>query len=297
MGHDHSHAHGHHRGEGKLYAAGIAINMAFVVVEVVYGLLSGSLALVSDAAHNLSDVLALVLSGAAVLLARRKPSKRRTYGFRKASILAPLANALILVAVVGGIVWESIGRLREPRPVQGLTVIVVAAVGIAVNGGSALLFAKGRKRDVNMRSAYLHLAADAAISLGVVVTGVVLMATGWRVLDPIVSIVVSVLVLLSTWGLLKSSLDMIMDAVPEEIDLEDVRSYLAQQEGVTEVHDLHVWPISATEVALTAHLVVRDGASQDLASRLSAELHAKFEIVHATLQVEAHGRAEPCTSC
>lgn len=295
LGHDHSHAH--HAREGKLYLAGIAINMGFVVVEVVYGLLAGSMALVSDAAHNLSDVLALALSGAAVVLARRKPSKRRTYGYRKASILAPLANALILVAVVGGIMWESIGRLRDPRPVQGVTVIVVAAIGIVVNGGSALLFAKGGKRDVNMRSAYIHLAGDAAISLGVVVAGVVLMATGWKVLDAVVSIVVCALVLLSTWGLLKSSLNMIMDAVPEEIDLEDVRSYLAQQEGVTEVHDLHVWPMSATEVALTAHLVVRDGTSQDLAARLSAELHEKFEIVHATLQVEAHGRTEPCTSC
>lgn len=284
MGHEHPHEQ---PGKGRAFAIGIAMNLGFVVVEVVYGLLSHSVALLSDAGHNLSDVLGLGLSWGATILATAKPSKRRTYGMRKASILAALGNSLILVAATGALAWESISRVREPTEVHGLTVVVVAAAGVLVNGSSALLFMRGRKSDLNVRSAFLHLAGDAAIAAGVAIAGVVILFTGWNVLDPVVSLVVSLLVLLGAWRLLRSSVNLAVDAVPEGIDLDQVRAVLSETAGVEEVHDLHVWSMSTTETALTAHIVLgKMPTDNTLVRALCKHLHAKFEIAHATIQLE-----------
>ncbi len=273
--------------EGRAFLGGMAINLAFVVVEVVYGLRARSLALLSDAGHNLGDVLALGVSLVAVVLARSKPSRRRTYGLRKATVLATLANAIILVAATGAIVWESILRVLRPATPGGLTMIAVAALGVAVNGGSALLFLRDRRRDLNVRSAFLHLAGDAAIALGVVVAGAVIALTGWARVDPAVSLVVSALVLLTSWRLLKSGLGLVVDAVPEAIDVDAVRALLSAGPGVVAVHDLHVWAMSTTETALTAHVVVREQqASNALLHQLALGLEKAFEISHATIQIE-----------
>ncbi len=251
-----SHDDHDHRGHGRAFVIGTAVNLAFVVVEVIVGFWAHSMALLADAGHNLGDVLGLALAGVATVLVQRKPSKRRTYGMKKASVLTALVNALLLVAATGGVAAESIRRLAHPAPIEGKAVIAVALVGVLVNGGSALLFLRGQDRDLNVRSAFMHLAGDAAIALGVAAAGAVIFFTHVWALDPIVSLVVSVLVFLSAIGLLRDSLGLIMDAVPEGIDIDRVRSYLAALGGVREVHDLHVWPMSTTEIALTAHLVM-----------------------------------------
>jgi cobalt-zinc-cadmium efflux system protein len=290
-----SHEHAHPETHGRAFALGVIVNLSFVVVEAVYGLAAHSMALVADAGHNLSDVLGLALSWGAALLVSRKPSKRRTYGLKKASVLTALINGLLLVAATGAIALESIRRLHHPTAVHGPVVLVVAIVGVVVNGGSALLFVRGGKRDLNVRSAFLHLAGDAAIALGVAATGAVILYTGWNALDPVVSLVVSVLVLLSALGLLRDSLGLVMDAVPEGIDIDRVRGYLGALAGVKEVHDLHVWPMSTTEVALTAHLVMDAmPADNDLIRRVAKELHDDLGIGHATIQVETCEQAEPC---
>jgi len=306
--HDHAHGahddhdtHGAHDGqEGgfddrRAYLVGIVLNLVFVVVEVFYGLLAHSMALLADAGHNLSDVLGLLVAGGASLLARRKPSERRTYGFKRATILAALGNGLLLVVATGAIAWESIGRLHQPGPIQGGLVATVAAVGVVVNGVSALLLMKGRKRDVNVQAAFVHLAADGVVAAGVVVTGIVIAFTGYSVLDPVVSLVLSVVIIVSTWSLLRRSLDLALDAVPEQIDPSQVRGYLGTLPGVREVHDLHIWAMSSTETALTAHLVTADGASSPRFLRdVCNELHERFHIGHATLQVEPHDATAPC---
>ncbi|WP_394846501.1 cation diffusion facilitator family transporter [Pendulispora brunnea] len=300
MGHDHAHHdHGHGAAEGfddgRAYLIGIVLNLGFVVVEVAFGLFAHSMSLIADAGHNLGDVLGLLVAGGASLLARRKPSLRRTYGFRRATILAALANGLLLVVATGAIVWESIGRLREPGTIDGGLVAVVATAGVLVNGASALFLMKGKKRDVNVQAAFIHLAADAAVSAGVVVTGVLIRFTGASILDPVVSIVLSLVILGSTWSLLRRSLDLALDAVPEQIDPGQVRGYLGGLPGVREVHDLHIWAMSSTETALTAHLVTVDGASSPGFLRdVSNELHSRFHIGHATLQLEAHDTKAPC---
>ena len=294
-GHAHDHDHEHDHGEkGRAFAIGVGLNFAFVVVEVVFGLASRSMALLADAGHNLGDVLGLALAWGATILVQRKPSKRRTYGMKKASVLTALVNGLLLVAATGGVATESIRRLREPAHVEGVTVIAIALVGVAVNGGSAMLFMRSSRRDLNVRSAFMHLAGDAAIALGVAAAGGVILATHWFALDPIVSLVVSCLVFVSAIGLLRDSLGLIMDSVPEHVDIDRVRAYLAQLGGVREVHDLHVWPMSTTEVALTAHLVM-DAMPPDnvLLRRVAKELHDEFEIGHATIQVETP-ESDPC---
>ncbi len=299
MGHDHGdhgHAHGRHRsGYGTTFLVGIGLNLSFVVVEAAYGVASGSVALVADAAHNLGDVLGLAIAWAAFLLAQRKPSRRRTYGLRKTTVLAALANAVLLLVAVGGVVWEAVGRLRHPANVEGGLVMAVAAIGVVVNGASAVLFAKGRKQDANLRGAFLHLAADAAVSLGVVVAGAAILRTGWMWIDPTVSIVVSIVILIGTWGLLKESVDLALDAVPEGIDPEEVLAFLAELPGVLEVHDLHIWAMSTTETALTAHLVMATNSCEPafLATAVKA-LHDRFGIEHATLQVEPPEAPDPC---
>lgn len=298
MAHDHGghdHAHGHGANVGTTFLVGIGLNVVFVGVEAAYGVASGSVALVADAAHNLSDVLGLAVAWAAFLLARRKPSRRRTYGLRKTTVLAALANAVLLLVAVGGVVWEAIGRLRHPADVEGGLVMAVAAIGVVVNGASAVLFAKGRKKDANLRGAFLHLAADAAVSLGVVVAGAVILRTGWMWIDPAVSIVVSVVILMGTWGLLKESVDLALDAVPEGIDPEVVLAFLTELPGVLEVHDLHIWAMSTTETALTAHLVMATNACEPaFLANVGKELHDRFGIEHTTLQVEPPEAPDPC---
>lgn len=298
MGHDHAHEHRHEHGQkgyGRAFAIGISLNVVFVAVETAYGIAAGSVALVADAAHNLSDVLGLAFAWAAFVLAQRKPTRQRTYGLRKTTVLAALGNAVLLLVAVGGVSWEAVGRLRQPAPIQGGILMAVAAVGVAINGVSAMFFSAGRKRDANLRGAFLHLAGDAAVSLGVVVTGAVILKTGWMWLDPLVSIIVSAVILVGTWGLLKQSLNLALDAVPEGIDAEQVNTYLAGLPGVLEVHDLHIWAMSTTETALTAHLVMRtDSCEPRFLGEVGKVLHDKFKIEHSTLQVEPPEAPDPC---
>ncbi len=295
MAHDHS-GHSHAPASfGRAFAIGIVLNTGFVVVEATFGILSGSLALVADAGHNLSDVLGLVLAWGASVLVRRLPTARRTYGLRRTSILAALFNAVFLLVAIGIIAWEALGRFRHPEPVAGGTVIWVALVGIVINTATALLFMAGRKDDLNIRGAFLHMAADAGVSLGVVLAGIAILLTGWQWLDPVVSLLIVVVILLGTWGLLRDSVNLALDAVPENIDMDAVTAYLVALPGVTEVHDLHIWAMSTTETALTAHLVIPDGENGDaLLARTCAELHDRFGIEHATMQIEHGDPAHPC---
>ena len=299
MAEDH-HSHAHHvHGHGSLnygraFAIGITVNLVYVAGEAVAGVLSGSLALLADASHNLGDVLSLSLSWGAAILSRRQPSSRFTYGLRSTSILAALANAIILLVVTGGIAWEAIRRLNHPAPVASGIVIAVAAVGIFVNGGTALLFASG-KSDLNVKSAFLHMAADAVVTAGVVAAGIVIWLTHWDWLDPAVSLVVSVVIIVGTWGLLKSAIGLALAAVPEGVDAAAVRSHLLALPGVTGLHDLHIWGMSTTETALTCHLVMPAGHPGDaVLTGVAQELHHRFGIQHATIQVELADTDEVC---
>jgi cobalt-zinc-cadmium efflux system protein len=285
-GHDHGPAAG-----SSAFAVGICLNLTFIVFEVVFGLRSRSLALLSDAGHNFGDVLGLALAWGALLLGRLPPTARHTYGLRRASILASLGNAILLLVVVGGIAREALGRLGNPEPVAGGTVMVVAAIGVLVNGGTALMFLSGRKRDLNVRGAFLHMASDAAVSLGVVITGLLMARTGWAWLDPAVSLGLGVVIIAGTWRLLWESFNLAMDAVPEGVDLEAVEHYLTSLPGIAAIHDLHVWGMSTTETALTVHLV-KPGAEVDdaLIGRICHELHARFGIEHTTIQLERSDR-------
>jgi cobalt-zinc-cadmium efflux system protein len=289
--HDHRahahHAHGHGaRNYGRAFAIGITLNLAYLGGEAVAGILSGSLALLADAGHNISDVLGLSLSWGAAVLSRRQPSSRFTYGLRRSSILAALANATILLVVTGGIAWEAISRITHPMPVASGIVIVVAAVGIFVNGGTALLFASDGG-DLNVKSAFLHLAADALVTGGVVVAGIAIWLTGWTRLDPLVSLVVSAVIVYGTWGLLKSAVGLALDAVPEGVDATAVRAHLLALPGVTGLHDLHIWGMSTTETALTCHLIMPGGHPGDaVLGGVAEQLHQSFGIQHATIQIE-----------
>ncbi|RTM09898.1 MAG: cation transporter [Bradyrhizobiaceae bacterium] len=292
-GHDHSHGQGHAHVHapanfGKAFAVGIALNTALVVAEATYGYLGNSTALLADAGHNLSDVLGLVVAWGASIAARRAPSGRFTYGLRASTILAALANAVFLLVATGAIGWEAILRLREPEPVAGLTVMVVAGIGILINGFTAMLFARGRKDDINIEGAYLHMAADAAVSLGVVVSAALIIWTGWLWLDPVTSLVICATILWSTTSLLRSSIDMSMAAAPKGTDLAAIRTFLLAQPGVSAIHDLHVWPISTTETALTCHFVMPTGADDAFLMETAQMLKASFRIGHTTLQIETH---------
>ena len=299
MAHDHSgHAHhGHGRAHtryGRAFAIGISLNLLYVAGEAVAGILSGSLALLADSGHNLGDVLGLSLSWGAAVLSRRQPSGRFTYGLRSSSILAALANAIILLVVTGGIAWEAIWRIAHPVPVASGIVIAVATVGIFVNGGTALLFASG-SGDINVRSAFLHLAADAVVTAGVVAAGVAIWFTGWPWLDPAVSLVVSAVIVFATWSLLRGAVHLALDAVPEGVDSEAVRGHLLALPGVTGLHDLHIWGMSTTETALTCHLVMPAGHPGDaVLNALAEQLHHVFGIQHATIQIELADTDEAC---
>jgi cobalt-zinc-cadmium efflux system protein len=295
--HDHAHGHGHaghsHAPDdfGFAFAVGTALNSAFVVIELGFGYLANSLALISDALHNLSDVMALLLAWGAARLARRRPTETHTYGYRRASILAALFNAGFLLVAIGGIAVEAINRFWMPAPIEGWTVFLVAALGIAVNGSTALLFMRGRHGDLNIRGAYLHMAADAAVSLGVVVAAAVIIFTGWLWVDPLASLAVAVILLASSWGLARDSVNLALDAVPKGIELAQVQRYLVGLDGVQEVHDLHIWAMSTSETALTAHLVRPSGHDDAFLHAVCEELSHRFRIHHATLQVEANADA------
>jgi cobalt-zinc-cadmium efflux system protein len=295
-GHDHSHGHAGHSHApdnfGWAFAIGASLNTAFVIAELIFGYAANSLALISDAVHNLSDVIALLLAWGAMWLSQKRPTQRHTYGYRRASILAALFNAGLLLVAVGGIVVEAVDRLNNPAPVAGMTVILVAALGVAINGGTALLFMRGRHGDLNIRGAYLHMAADAGVSLGVVVAAFIIMATGWLWLDPAISLVIAAVVFWSGWGLARDSVNLALDGVPRGIELASVADYLGELQGVTEVHDLHVWAMSTNETALTAHLVRPGGSDDAFLHGVCDELAHRFSIHHATLQIE--GAAGVC---
>jgi len=295
MPHNHNHGTDNYN---RAFAIGVALNLAFVAAEATFGILSDSLALLADASHNLSDVLGLLLAWGARILSRRHASSRRTYGLRKSTVLAALANAVILMVVIGGISWEAIKRVMNPGETVGTTIIIVAAIGVLINTATALLFLSGRKGDLNIRGAFLHMAADAGVSLGVVLAGIVILNTGWFWIDPALSLAIAVIILLSTWGLLKDSLNLIMDAVPEGIDPAEVLSYLQGLPGVVAVHDLHIWGMSTTESALTAHLVKPDPENDDvIIEKAWREIHDRFGIHHITLQWERTEGSRPCNAC
>lgn len=283
-------AHGHHHGPtnfGSAFVIGIGLNLAFVVIEVIAGLLYGSMALVADAGHNLSDVLALVLAWVASIAARRPPSGRFTYGYKSSTILAALGNALLLAFAIGAILFETVHRLMSPQQPEGMVMVIVAGIGVAINALTAMLFMRGQE-DINIRGAYLHMAADALVSLGVVMAGLAIILTGLWWIDPLVSIVIVAVIAWGTWGLARDSLTMGLLAAPARIDLAEVKAHLASFDGVTAVHDLHVWPMSTTETALTAHLVMPGRPASDSTLReLADSLEQRFGVGHSTLQVES----------
>jgi cobalt-zinc-cadmium efflux system protein len=303
MEHDHHDAHDHdHHGEhvhvskdfGPMFAIATALNVGLVAIQVFYGIAAYSVALLADAGHNFGDALGLVIARSAHVLAKLNPTSRYTYGFRSASILAALLNGVILLVATGGIAWEAIQRFFEPGEVAGMTVMIVAAMGIVINGLSAWLLMAGQKDDLNIRGAFLHMVADAAVSLGVVIAGGVIILTGWNWLDPAVSIVISAVIVWGTWGLLREAVNHSLSAVPSDIDPKEVAMYLSGLPGVDAIHDLHVWAMSTTETALTCHLVMPKGHPGDeFLKRLYHQLYDKFEIEHPTLQIEI-GNAGAC---
>lgn len=290
-GHDHTgHGHGHSHAPasfGRAFAIGIVLNTIFVAVEATYGFIAGSMALVADAGHNLSDVLALALAWIASALAQRSPGGRFTYGYKSSTILAALANAGLLLVAIGGIAFETVHRMSSPPEVEGWTMIVVAGIGIVINTFTALLFMRGSKHDLNVRGAFLHMAADALVSLGVVIAGVVILLTGANWVDPVTSLLIVIVIAWGTWGLLKDSVKLGLNAVPEGISVIAVREYLVTLPGVAAVHDLHIWPMSTTETALTAHLVMPGGHPGDIfLQELAEDLEHQYSIGHTTVQVE-----------
>ena len=295
-----SHHHHHHHSHSspnynRAFVIGITLNLGFLVVEAVFGFLTNSLALLADAGHNLSDVLGLLLAFGASWLTRRRPTQRYTYGLRRSSILAALLNACFLLIAMGAIAIEAIQRFSSPPPVSGTIVIGVAFVGIVINGITALMFMSGRERDLNIKGAFLHMASDALVSAGVVLAGIAMLTTGWLWFDPVVSLIIVAFIVVGTWNLLRDSVNLALDAVPEGIEPQAVRTYLSELPGVVGVHDLHIWAMSTTETALTAHLVMLTGNPGDaFLSRIAMELHDKFCIEHTTIQVETGNFLRPC---
>lgn len=293
-GHSHDHGHGHVHAPasfGRAFAIGIGLNIAFVVIEATYGFFANSMALLADAGHNLSDVFGLTMAWAAIAVARRPPTQRFTYGLGGSTVLAAMFNALVLFLAVGAIGWEAIQRFLNPQPVAGMTIIIVAAIGIVINTATALLFMRGHD-DLNIRGAFLHMAADAAVSAGVVIGGIAILLTGRQWIDPAISLVIVAIIIWSTWDLLRESVVMSLAAVPRTIDADAVRSFLAAQEGVASLHDLHIWPMSTSETALTCHLVMPAGHPGDqFIAATCASLREKYRIGHATLQIETDPNA------
>jgi len=284
--------HHHHHSPpdySRAFAVGVTLNVLFVVVEAFYGVVSGSLALLTDAGHNLSDVFGLLLAWGAAALARKRPSARRTYGYSRATIIASLFSGLLLMGAVGAIGWEAVGRLMDPPQPAGKTIMIVAAIGVVINTVTALFFFSGKDNDLNIRGAFLHMAADAAVSLGVVASGALILFYGLNWVDPVISLVIAAVIFLSTWGLLRDSLNLAVDAVPRNVDPEAVRNYLAGLPGVTAVHDLHIWPLSTTDTALTSHLVMQPLPDSDrFLNEVVQRLLEEYSIDHATIQLERH---------
>lgn len=279
----------------QAFALGVGLNVIFVIVEATYGLVAGSLALLADAGHNLSDVLSLLLAWGANILAGKKPTPRRTYGLRRATNLAALLSSILLLVAMGGIAWEALGRFADTVSVDGKTVIVVAAIGVIINGLTAWLFVAGSKHDLNAKAAFLHMAADAAVSLGVVIGGIGILIYGWYWADPVITLIIVVVILVSTWGVLRDSLELAFDSVPRDIDPQKVRAYLSELPGVEAVHDLHIWGMSTTETALTTHLVMPDGNGADeFLRQIAEELMSRFGIAHVTVQIERGGIDHGC---
>ena len=306
-GHDHAHGHDHSHGPGGhhhgpvdtgdwRYAVGLLVNLAFVAVEFGAGIVSGSTALMADAGHNLSDVMGLAMAGGAAWLARRASGPGKTYGYGKATVLAALANALLLIFACGAIAFEAVRRLAEPAPVMSGLIMGVAAIGFVINLGTALMFMRDQHSDLNARGAYLHMMADAAVSIGVVIAGAVIMVSGWSIIDPLVSIVIVAVILIGTWGLLKDSVNLAIDAAPRGVDVEAIRTAFRALPSVTAVHDLHVWGLSTTETALTAHLCHDRPDPEGLLAEAQALARGRFRIGHTTLQLEA-GPLAGCPDC
>lgn len=293
-GHDHSHPHAP-RDFSRAFLTGILLNTGFIAAEIIFGLLSGSLALLSDAGHNAGDVLGLALAWGATALAKRRPTERFTYGLQSSSIMAALANAVLLLVATGGIAWEAIERLSAPVSTAGTTVMIVAGIGILINGFTAWLFRRGGAHDLNIRGAYLHMAADAAVSLGVVISGFILLRTGWQWVDPLTSLIVAVLIVVSGWGLLRDSMRMALQAVPPHIDLMDVKTFMLSHAGVADMHDLHIWAMSTTETALSAHISMKEGYAGDrFLKDITHALEHRFGISHSTIQIELGNCEHAC---
>jgi cobalt-zinc-cadmium efflux system protein len=293
LAHSHEHNHGHDHPVptdiNRVFALGVILNVIFVIIEATYGFIAGSLALLADAGHNLSDVLGLLLAWGASALAKRQPSRRRTYGYSRATILASVASGLLLLAAMLVITWEAIGRFSNPVEPAGKTIMVVAMIGVVINSVTALFFVSGKDHDLNIRGAYLHMAADAAVSFGVVISGALIWLYGMNWLDPLISLLIVVVIFVSTWGLLRDSLNLAVDAVPRNVDPTAVRAFLSSQANVSALHDLHIWPMSTTDTALTCHLVMEKFPTDDhFLNELSKQLRSQFGIGHATIQLE-HG--------
>jgi cobalt-zinc-cadmium efflux system protein len=298
--HGHAHAgHGHHHPApdtmGRAFALGIALNTGFVAVEAFYGWISGSLALLADAGHNLSDVAGLVIAWAALAAAKLQPTERHTYGWRRGSILAGFTNAVVLLVAMGSLMWEAFARLSAPAPVEGMTMIVVAGIGVVINGATALLFSGAHKHDVNIRGAFLHMAADALVSLAVVLAGLVYLWRGWAWIDPAISIAIALVIVVSTWSLFRQSLSLLFDGVPAHIELAAVRGALLNVPGVVALHDLHVWALASMETALTAHVVLAQEADAGTILHDATQVvRQEFGIAHVTLQLETEAYAAQC---
>jgi cobalt-zinc-cadmium efflux system protein len=291
----HNHSHTHEHNFNQAFLIGIILNVVYIVVEIIYGLIINSMALLADAGHNFSDVLGLLLAWGASYLAKTASTENRTYGLRKSTILAALFNAIILMIAVGAITIEAVRKLIYPEPVQGQTMMIVAGIGFIINAITALLFMRGREKDLNIKGAFLHMAADAGVSIGVVIAGFIILLTGWLWVDPIIGIVIVIVITLGTWGLLKESFHLSMDAVPKKINLKQVGDYLKSIQGVKEVHDLHIWAMSTTETALTAHLVIPEETKDDFfLKKICGELHSIFGIEHSTIQIEKSAQSANC---
>lgn len=292
MNHEQSHQSNNYN---RSFAIAVILNVVFVVIEAGYGVFADSLALIADAGHNLSDVVSLLLAWGANLLSKKAATLNRTYGLKKTTIMASMASAIILLVALGGITWEAIGRFFDPQSIEGTTVIVLAGIGVAINSITALLFIKGQKHDLNIRGAFLHMAADAGISLGVVVAGVFVLLRDWLWIDPVASLLIAAVIFAGTWGLLRDSANYAIDAVPKHIDLPEVREYLLSLENVSSIHDLHVWPLSTTEIALTVHLVVdNESLDNNFLRALQQHLHDYFGIEHSTIQIESARGKKNC---
>ena len=280
---DHHHVNHYNRA----FALGVTLNIIFACAEVYYGMTAKSLALIADAGHNFSDVLSLVLAWGATIIGKKSATEKRTYGFRKITIMASLVSALLLLFTMGGIAWETIGRFYNPKPVESMTIIMVASIGVVINTLTALLFVSGHKHDLNIKAAFLHMAADAAVSLGVVFAGVIILYTGWLYVDSIISLVIVAIIVFSTVILLRDSMNLAIDSVPRDIDMRKLKKYLNSCTGVMQIHDLHVWSMSTTEVALSVHVIIEgDVLSKGFIPRLQQELHDRFKIRHSTIQIE-----------